>query len=71
MEKHGLRQTPQSSDATDKKYGIWDAVFLDHVDIHYRGGRKKGPNQYGPVLFVLSLDVLLRLPAGTDVRVTE
>jgi hypothetical protein len=71
VEKHGLEQTPQASDDVDKRYGIWDAVFLDHVDIHLRGGRKKGPNQYGPVLFVFDLDLLLHLPAGTDVRVTQ
>jgi hypothetical protein len=71
VEKHGLTQTTQGSDAIDKRYGIWDAVFLDHVDIHHRGGRRKGPNQYGPVLFVLHLDVLLRVPPGTDVRVTR
>jgi hypothetical protein len=71
VETHRLEQTPQASDAIDKKYGIWDAVFLDHVDIHFRAGRKKGPNQYGPVLFVLDLDVLLHLPTGTDVRVTR
>lgn len=71
VESHGLKQTPQDSDAIDKKYGIWDCVFLDHVDIHYRGGRAKGPNQYGPVLFVFELNVLLGLPRGTDVRVTK
>lgn len=68
---HRLKQTPQTSDAIDKKYGIWDDVFLDHVDIHYRGGRSRGPNYYGPVLFVLDLDVLLELPAGSVVRVTR
>ncbi len=57
VQKYGLEQTPQGSDDIDKKYGIWDAVFLDQVDIHFRGGRRKGPNQYGPVLFVLDLDV--------------
>ncbi|MGB8496354.1 MAG: hypothetical protein WCE53_18305 [Candidatus Acidiferrum sp.] len=71
VEKHGLAQTNQSSDEIDKKYGIWDRVFVDHVDIHYRGGRVKGPNQYGPVLFVFGLDLLLTLPAGSDVLVTK
>jgi hypothetical protein len=71
VEDHGLIQTYQSSDVIDKKFGIWNAVFVDHVDIHYRGGRVKGPNQYGPVLFVLDVDVLLQLPADTDVRVTR
>src|SRR5687768_18349840 len=71
VEDHGFKQTPQESDALDKKFGIWDRVFLDHVDIHYRGGRRKGPNQYGPVLFVLDLTVLLQLPKGTEVGVTK
>lgn len=71
VEDHGLKQTPQSSDALDKKYGIWDRIFVDHVDIHDRAGRKKGPNQYGPVLFVLNLEILLHLPMGTDVTATR
>jgi len=71
VENHGLAQTDQPSDEIDKKYGIWDRVFVDHVDIHYRGGRAKGPNLYGPVLFVLGLDLLLKLPAGSDVLVTR
>jgi hypothetical protein len=71
VENHGLTQTPQGSDALDRQYGIWDGVFLDHVDIHHRGGRRKGPNQYGPVLFVLELDSLLLLPSATDIRVTK
>jgi hypothetical protein len=70
-EKHALPQTCQSSDDIDRKYGIWDRVFVDHVDIHYRAGRKKGPNQYGPVLFILSLDVLLNLPATSAVLVAK
>jgi hypothetical protein len=71
VEKHGLPQTPQSSDQLDKDFGIWDRVFVDHVDIHFRGGRKKGPNQYGPVLFVFQLDLLLQLPKGSKVLVTK
>lgn len=71
VEDHNLMQTVQSSDQLDKKYGIWHRIFVDHVDIHYRGGRKKGPNQYGPVLFVLDLDILSTLPAGSTVRVTK
>lgn len=71
VERHGLSQTAQASDEIDKKFGIWDRVFVDHVDIHFRGGRVKGPNQYGPVLFVLDLNVLLGLPAGSDVLVAK
>jgi hypothetical protein len=71
VEEHGLIQTAQSSDAIDKKFGIWNCVFLDHVDIHGRAGRKVGPNAYGPVLFKLPVDVLLALPAGSEVKVTR
>jgi hypothetical protein len=72
VEDRSLKQTPQpSSDEKDKKYGIWNRVFLDHVDIHYRAGRVKGPNHYGPVLFLLDLDILLQLPIGSDVLVTK
>jgi hypothetical protein len=70
-EDHGLKQSLQPSDELDKKYDIWHRIFLPHVDIHDRGGQKKGPNQYGPALFVFDLDVLLRLPKGTESRVTK
>lgn len=71
VERHSLRQTPQSSDEKDKRYNIWHCVFLDHVDIHYRAGRAKGPNLYGPVLFLLDLGILLRLPVDSEVFVTK
>jgi len=71
VEDHGLAQTPQNSDAIDRKFGIWHDVFVDHVDIHDRAGRRKGPNQYGPVLFVLDLDILLALPKDSEVLVTK
>ncbi len=71
VEQNKLEQTPQESDSKDKKYGIWDRIFVDHVDIHFRGGRTKGPNQYGPVLFRFDLGVLLELPEGSDVLVTK
>ncbi len=67
----GLRQTPQRSDEIDRKYSIWCCIFLDHVDIHDRGGAKKGPNRYGPVMFRFDLDVLLNLPLGSNIRVTK
>jgi hypothetical protein len=70
-EDHNLVQTPQNSDGIDKKYGIWHSIFLDHVDIHYRGGRTKGPNQYGPVLFVFDVNILTTLPKGVDISVTK
>jgi len=71
VEDRKLKQTEQSSDKIDKEFGIWHTVFVDHVDIHARGGRRKGPNQYGPVLFVIDIDVLLSLPSGSDVLVAK
>ena len=56
VEKHKLKQTPQTSDQLDKKYGIWNDIFLDTVDIHDRARRK---NHYGPVLFVLNVGSVL------------
>src|SRR5437879_6502931 len=62
VEGRGLEQTKQLSDRIDKKYGIWHSIFLDHIDIHHRAN---GLNLYGPVLFVLDLEILLGLPEGT------
>jgi hypothetical protein len=70
-EDHGLKQSVQPSDQLDKKYDLWRRIFLPHIDIHGRVEQKKGPNPYGPALFVFDLDVLLRLPVGTDSRVTR
>ena len=73
-ETHKLKQTPQQSDALDKRYGIWNDIFLDTVDIHDRARRK---NHYGPVLFVLkpqsvltdqSLDGTLRITRRNPVH---
>lgn len=55
VEQMGLPQTSQQSDAIDKRYGIWNSVFTDSVDIHQRGSKR---NAYGPVLLTTSLDVL-------------
>jgi hypothetical protein len=71
VERHGLLQTAQPSDDVDKKYGVWDRIFLDHVDIHARGGRARGANYYGPVLFVFDLEILLGQPAGTEILVAK
>jgi hypothetical protein len=68
VEYHRLPQTPQMSDALDKHFGIWNDVFMDGVDIHSRG---RWRNLYGPVLFEFPLDILLRLPPGTEVYVTK
>jgi hypothetical protein len=71
VESKGLKQTAQLSDEIDKKFLIWDHIFLDHVDIHGRAGRVKGPNQYGPVLFSFDLGVLLNLPESSTVSVAK
>ncbi|MDO9069030.1 MAG: hypothetical protein Q7W05_11315, partial [Deltaproteobacteria bacterium] len=64
VEKNELPQSWQYSDAADKKYGIWNDVFLDAPDFHRR---ISNPNQYGPVTFELGIDVLLSLPQGSRV----
>ena len=71
VEQNKLAQTPQDSDSIDKKFGIWDRIFVDQVDIHARAGRVKAPNEYGPVLFVVDLATLLQLPAAANVLVTK
>ncbi len=70
-EQSGLDQSSQESDDKDREFGIWNSIFLDHVDIHERAGRVKGPNVYGPVLFILDLDLFKLLPEGSSVRVTK
>lgn len=55
VEEQGLKQTKQYTDRDDKKYGIWNDIFFDFVDIHDRACNY---NQYGPILFVFNVDVL-------------
>lgn len=55
VESKGLIQTPQSSDEVDKVLNVWDDVFLDTVDLHSFFPRQ---NYYGPVLFVLDIDLI-------------
>lgn len=55
VERLGWGQTPQNSDAEDRRYSLWFDVFLDSVDIHARASRA---NVYGPVLFVFDTDIL-------------
>lgn len=56
VEENGLVQTPQKSDPEDKKFNVWDDVFVDGVDLHQK---YKRANLYGPVLFVVKLELLL------------
>lgn len=64
---NGFSQTAQDSDEKDKRFGVWNDVFVDPVDIHARAGKR---NIYGPVLFVLDLE-LLEWPKLGTVRITR
>lgn len=68
VERLGWPQTGQYTDSVDKRYGIWNDVFTDGIDIHERISNH---NKYGPVVFVLDAKLLLDLPEGTDVLVTR
>jgi hypothetical protein len=63
-----LSQTSQISDQEDRKYGIWYDAFVDTLDIHPAFKRR---NHYGPVLFVITAELLLRLPAASTVLITR
>lgn len=68
VENRELPQTHQYTDDIDKEYGIFGDVFMDTVDIHTRANNL---NKYGPVLFVLTVDILLHLPLGSRVLITK
>ncbi len=68
VEASQLPQSYQYSDAADKRYGIWNDVFLDAPDFH---SRISNPNQYGPVTFELSIEVLLSLHHDSRVLVAR
>ena len=55
VEKRGLKQTSQLSDDDDKLYNIWNDVFFDSCYVHEV---VKNANNYGPVCFVFSVDLL-------------
>jgi hypothetical protein len=61
VEKKGLPQTTQYSDALDRRHGIWFDVFVDSVDIHER---KSNTNLYGPVLFVFDAKFIEQVVPG-------
>ena len=61
VEQRGSVQTAQQSDGLDKHYGIWFDVFTDSVDIHARANSE---NHYGPVLFVLDVDLIEKAYTG-------
>lgn len=56
VESKKLLQTPQDSDTIDKKYNVWNDIFLDVLDLHKFFPRE---NYYGPVCFVLKSELLL------------
>jgi hypothetical protein len=61
IERRRLYQTSQGSDKEDQKFGLWFDVFTDSVDIH---DRAKRANVYGPVLFVLSVELIAKSYIG-------
>jgi len=67
VEQNNLIQTDQKSDEKDKKYGVWDDVFLDAFDIHKKYNKR---NLYGPVMFVFKLEMLLS-PSISQALVTK
>lgn len=67
VEKNGLKQTEQYTDGTDKYFNIWNDIFFDTCDIHERASNI---NQYGPVLFKLSLSIL-EAPNIVDINITR
>lgn len=61
-------QTEQYSDAGDKKFGIYNDIFFDSVDIHNRANQY---NKYGPVMFVYDIDLLLLNDLENKVMITK
>ncbi|TJZ82026.1 hypothetical protein [Paracoccus hibiscisoli] len=66
VERRNIFQTPQSSDEDDKKFDVWNDIFLDAEDLHKKFQRQ---NKYGPVLFKFRIDFLLQ--GDLDVWVTK
>jgi Zn-finger nucleic acid-binding protein len=67
VEDNNLFQTKQYTDEKDKKFGIWDDIFLDAMDIHTVFNRH---NKYGPFLFSFNLD-LLKSDLIHTIRITK
>lgn len=68
VEQSGLPQKSQITDDLDRKFGIWGDVFMDTVDIHARISDR---NKYGPVMFVMRVELLRNLPAGSRALITR
>lgn len=56
VQNRDLNQTEQDSDLKDKRFGVWDNIFLDILDMH---GYFPRENLYGPVCFVMKSELLL------------
>ena len=56
IEARKLPMTPQFSDDIDKRFDVWNDIFLDIVDLH---GYFPRQNVYGPVCFKISNEFLL------------
>ncbi|MGL5257584.1 MAG: hypothetical protein ACRC76_11130, partial [Proteocatella sp.] len=67
VELNGLVQTEQSSDGVDKTFDVWDDIFLDIVDLHQYFSRQ---NHYGPVCFVMDIELLLD-PEFSNIWITK
>lgn len=56
IERRSIFQTPQTSDSDDKRFDVWDDVFLDAEDLHTKFRRQ---NKYGPIMFQVSINFLI------------
>lgn len=60
-------QTSQYTDPMDKRYKIYNSIFLDSCDLHARMDKI---NDYGPVMFKINIDILNNSTTG-NVRITK
>lgn len=67
VEINNFYQTPQDSGNEDKRYNVWDSIFLDGEDLHKRYNQA---NRYGPILFKLKLE-MLNSPTIPGIYVTK
>lgn len=67
VEQNSLIQTAQDSDLIDKKYSIWDDIFVDGLDLHDHFNRN---SPYGCIMFKIDLK-LLTLPGFQEVYITK
>ena len=67
VEDNNLNQTTQDSDSIDKKYEIFDDIFLDGLDLHKHFNRN---SPYGPIMFKIDLKILT-LPDFSKIYITK